>query len=342
VIAARPSHRIASLPGTPGVYRFRDRDGRVLYIGRATDLRHRVASYWSDIADRRHLRRMVPRIDRIEAVACDSAHEAAWLERNLLESRMPRWNRTAGGQEVPVWIRLDRGPATPGLSVIHEHQASEVLGDYGPYLGGVRVRSAVAGLHRVLPVAYTGTRANGADREMGRVRGLATIDRDVLVDRIAAVLSRDPAAIADARGALQGARDRAADALAFELAARIQDELEALDWITSPQRVTASTPDDLEIHGWSDGTLVRFGIRSGRLCEWSQRPATLDEAAPHLAAAPSTWRDFAERNAELAAALARSDAAEPDGRLRRAAPRPSASPRPPRSGASTTRLSPDP
>ena len=44
---------------------------------------------------------MVPQIARIEGVACDSAHEAAWLERNLLEFRRPRWNRAIGGQEVP-------------------------------------------------------------------------------------------------------------------------------------------------------------------------------------------------------------------------------------------------
>src|SRR4029079_6035235 len=101
-------------------------------IGRATDLRHRVASYWSDLADRRHLRRMVPQIGGLEAVACASGHEAAWLERNLLERAMPRWNRTAGGQEVPVWIRLDRGPATPGLSVVHEHHVTGDAQDLRP------------------------------------------------------------------------------------------------------------------------------------------------------------------------------------------------------------------
>lgn len=52
---------------------------------------------------------MVRRIARVEALVCDSAHEAAWLERNLLERRLPPWNRSRGGQEVPVWVRLDGG-----------------------------------------------------------------------------------------------------------------------------------------------------------------------------------------------------------------------------------------
>jgi excinuclease ABC subunit C len=49
---------------------------------------------------------MVKGIARVEAVVCGSEHEAARLERNLLEQRLPPWNKTAGGQEVPVWIRL--------------------------------------------------------------------------------------------------------------------------------------------------------------------------------------------------------------------------------------------
>ena len=95
---------IGQLPCAPGVYRFRDAGGRVLYVGPATTLRSRVASYWSDLRDREHLGPMVARVARIEAVACDSAHEAAWLERNLLETSLPRWNRS--------WPAADRGSRT--------------------------------------------------------------------------------------------------------------------------------------------------------------------------------------------------------------------------------------
>jgi excinuclease ABC subunit C len=217
---------------------------------------------------------------------------------------MPRWNRTAGGQEVPVWIRLDRGPATPGLSVVHEHLVTGAEQDFGPYLGGLRVRTAVAGLDRVLPLSYTGTRVRGAAREMARVRGVDLGDRDVIVDRVTAVLARDPIAVSEARAALESARDRAAAALAFELAGRIQAERDALDWITGPQRVTGAAPAEADIFGWSDGLLVRFGIRDGRLREWALRACAREEAGSGLAGTPHAWRAFAQRNAELAAALA--------------------------------------
>ena len=77
----------ALLPLTPGVYRFRDATGRVLYLGRATSLRSRVASYWGDLGDRAHLSRMVA--------------AATWSGRRLTGRRSP--------SATPSWP-----PASPG------------------------------------------------------------------------------------------------------------------------------------------------------------------------------------------------------------------------------------
>src|SRR2546430_12203947 len=88
-----PPVRAAALPQAPGVYRFRDRAGRVLYIGRAVSLRRRVLSYWGDLGDRAHLAPMVALIGRVEAGTRDSPHEAPRLGRNLLEPPPPPWNR---------------------------------------------------------------------------------------------------------------------------------------------------------------------------------------------------------------------------------------------------------
>jgi excinuclease ABC subunit C len=211
---------IGRLPATPGVYRFRDAQSRVLYIGRATSLRSRVGSYWGDLGDRRHLARMVRAVTRIEAVACDSVHEAAWLERNLLEERKPRWNRTAGGQETPCYLLLDPGPRTPGLRMVHRPGVGRL---FGPYLGGTRARQAISGLHRVHPLAYAGEGLTGAERAMAAQRGVHPGDRTGLVAALAAVLEHDPAAVAHAVAALAQARDRAAQDLAFERAGRLQE-----------------------------------------------------------------------------------------------------------------------
>lgn len=295
------------LPAGPGVYRFRDAAGRVLYIGRAGRLRRRVASYWGDLGDRHHLSRMVERIARVEAVACASEHEAAWLERNLLERSRPRWNRTPGGQEAEVSIRLDASPRAPGLSVVHAGrppQQAAAVRHFGPYLGGTRVRLAVASLHRIYPLGYAADGPGGSVRAFGTERGITPADRADLARRITAVLERDEAAVALAVALLTRRREAASRAQAYELAGRVHAELAALDWVTCPQRAASPDRADADVAGWADGLLVRFEVRNGRLNGWRQYPRNRVQAEPWLARTPPAWREFAGQNAVLAAALA--------------------------------------
>ena len=295
---------VRCLPAVPGVYRFLDACGAVLYLGRATALRARVASYWAaDLGDRPHLAPMVGLVAGVEAIRCASVHEAAWLERNLLERSLPRWNRTAGGQETEVYLELDERAAAPGLTVQHQPRSGHGHRSFGPYLGGLRARQAAAGLNRVLPLAATGTALSGTRRELASARGHHTgrAGREQIAAELAAVLDRDPAAVGRALAGLESLRDQASAALAYERAGQIQSEISALDWVTSPQRVTSQDGTDFDVRGWSGGVLVTFGIRAGRLCQWSQRACP---QAVAVAGSPPGWADFARVNAELAAALA--------------------------------------
>jgi excinuclease ABC subunit C len=294
------------LPLQPGVYRFRDARGRALYLGRAVSLRRRVASYWSDLRDRPHLSAMVRAIASVEAVECASEHEAAWLERSLLEQQLLPWNRTAGGQEVEVYLRLDSGLRSAGLTVVHDANGPGAAVQYfGPYLGGLRVRLAAAALLRAYPLDYAADSV-GTGRELGRHRGVDPADRLTLSVAIGAVLSREPAAVAAVCAELVGRRDAAVAAEAYETAGRIQAELAALEWVTAPQRVAVlgTAAADAVACGWAAGVLVRFRIRGGRIRDWSSDHRSAAEAAPLLDQTPPRWREFAAQNARLAARLA--------------------------------------
>jgi excinuclease ABC subunit C len=201
---------------------------------------------------------MVAAIKAIEAVPCASRHEAAWLERNLLEEHKPPWNRAAhGGQESETVIRLGDGPSLDVRFV--DAQTSAHMAHFGPYLGGRMTRTAVRGLRRILPLDES------AARLLRRDAGSHAFG-----DRAAAILGREPEAVAAARGSLIARRDEASRALAFELAGKIQEEIQALEWITSEQRVARLSRDNLEITGWSGGIGVVFVFRDGRLREWRQ------------------------------------------------------------------------
>ncbi|MGP3955645.1 GIY-YIG nuclease family protein [Nonomuraea sp. 3N208] len=206
----------ARLPHQLGVYRFRDRHGQILYLGCATDLRSRVQSYWGDLRDRLHLAQMVAQVARVEAVACDSVHEAAWLERNLLETRMPPWNRTAG-EETSIYIVVDTRPHTAGVRTSYMARFDGVVG-FGPYLGGTRTRQTASGLHRAFPLSYTRGRLTATERDIATRRGIGPQSRTRLAAAVISAL--DGTNAETAREVLTAARDRAAAALSFELAAR--------------------------------------------------------------------------------------------------------------------------
>jgi hypothetical protein len=75
-------------------------------------------------------------------------------------------------------------------------------------------------------------------------------------------------------------------------------------WQELNQPPDAATTVSLTVAGWSGGLLVQFAIHGGRLCHWSQRTCSRPAATGALAATPAAWRDFTQRNAELAASLA--------------------------------------
>jgi excinuclease ABC subunit C len=290
----------ALLPTGPGVYRFRDHRGVAMYIGRASNLRSRTGSYWGSLTGRGHLRRMVPQIGSVEALVCASVHEATWLERNLLERGLLRWNRARGGQEVPVWLVLDPGPRAPALRLAHTADPDRIT--LGPFLGADRARLVRSGLSRAWPVAATGTGLTRSEHDMAASRGVGPEDREEFVAAIVDALSGKRPAVTQWRTRLLESRDRAVEGLAFELAGQITDELDVIDWATGTQRVTTTEPVRADVHGWHEGVLVSLEIRAGRMERWHQR---LVDAEPRAKteSTPPQWRAFADENARLAARL---------------------------------------
>ena len=299
-----PPLSVRELPTAPGVYRFRDAQGRALYLGRATNLRSRVSSYWGPLRGRRHLRRMVAQISSIEAFECDSQHEAAWMERLLMQRSKPRWNRMIGGLEMPVLVRLDTSSRTPGLSLVHEPVAGPHWEHFGPYLGGNRLRVALRAVHRVLPLSLTETEASGSARDLARIRSVGPADREEFVDRIRDVLRREPSAVDAIGEQLSNLRAAASERLEFERAATLHAELGALSWLVAPQRVMDAGGGDFTFTGFSDGFAVDLRIVSGGLDRWTVRQASESAVAARRAATPDSWREYADRAARLAARLA--------------------------------------
>jgi DNA polymerase III subunit epsilon len=117
------------LPRTPGVYLFRDGGGRVLYVGRATNLRARVRSYFSG-DERRKVGQLLREAVAVDHVATPSVLEAAVLEIRLLHRHLPRFNRRSTTWRRYAYLKLTLGERFPRLSVVRT-----VKDDGALYLG---------------------------------------------------------------------------------------------------------------------------------------------------------------------------------------------------------------
>jgi DNA polymerase-3 subunit epsilon len=119
----------ASLPRSPGIYLFRDRSGRVLYVGKATNLRSRVRSYFST-DERRKVGALLRDTARIDHKVCPSTLEAAVLEARLIRCLTPPYNSQGTRWQRYPYVKLTLGERYPRLSVVRS-----VRDDGGLYLG---------------------------------------------------------------------------------------------------------------------------------------------------------------------------------------------------------------
>lgn len=201
-----------------------------MYVGRSVDLRARVRSYWANLGERSHLRRMVERIVSVECVTCASEHAAALLEKELIEKLRPPYNRD-GGSGSRVWMRLVFDPARSQLDVVFETPSREHTEYCGPFLGWRQACLAVKGILQVYPLPYTATSLKGVDRDLAWARGVRAADLQELRGGVTAVLRGDSRALRDCVRRLRRLRDRAASSAAFEFAEEIQQRIDAVEWL---------------------------------------------------------------------------------------------------------------
>ena len=125
-----------TLPRAPGVYIFRDRGGRALYVGKATNLRARVRSYFGG-DERRKIGQLLRETHTIDHTVCTTPLEAAVVEVRLIHDLMPRFNRRSTRWRSYVYVKLTTNERFPRLAIARVTRA-----DGGVYLGPLPRRAA--------------------------------------------------------------------------------------------------------------------------------------------------------------------------------------------------------
>ena len=143
-----------SLPATPGSYQFYNRQGQVIYVGKAVNLLSRVSSYWRDSANLTPAKqRMLTEIERVEWITVDSEIEALLLEANLIKKYQPAYNVLLRDDKRFSYIKVSLDDEVPGLFAVRQLDQSGKY--YGPFVSSRAVRETLKALRRIWPYCTT-------------------------------------------------------------------------------------------------------------------------------------------------------------------------------------------
>jgi excinuclease ABC subunit C len=269
--------RAGAIPETPGVYVFRDRDDRVIYVGKAKSLRSRIPSYFAPVHPR--TRSMVAEAASLDWIVTGGEVEALQLEVTLIKEHRPRFNVRYRDDKSYPYLAVTLDEEVPRAMVLRGRKRKGVR-YYGPYAHAYAIRETLDLLLRVFPIRSCTQGVFDRARRAGRPCLLYDIDRcsgpcvgavtpeehREIVGRFCAFLDGDhETVLAD----LQADMAEASDRLEFEQAARIRDRLAAVARVIERQQVVTDRREDLDVVAFAGDELESafqvFFVRGGRM-----------------------------------------------------------------------------
>lgn len=246
------------LPARPGVYLFRDAGGRVLYVGKAASLRARVRQYFHDpdVPANPRLRILVPRIAHVDTIVTANEVEALILETNLIKQHQPPYNIRMADDKAYPYIKLTHEPF-PRIMMTRKivRDGARYFGPY-PYHEPKLVGRTIRTIRRLFKLRTCQIEIRGdlprpcLDHDMGLCTapcvawGATAGAYAEQVRQAALFLEGRQASLLDE---LRAEMTAAADALQFERAAQLRDQIQAMEAIAERQRIATTGLEDRDI-----------------------------------------------------------------------------------------------
>ena len=264
--------QVALLPDKPGVYLMRDVAGKIIYVGKAVNLKNRVRSYFQQRGLSPKTEALVARIQSFETIVTASEIEALILECNLIKKHRPRYNISLRDDKTYPFVKVTWSEEYPRVYPTRRVEKDGAK-YYGPYASAGAMHETLALLKRLFPLRSC--RSMDARRpclEYHINRCLAPcagmVDVETYREMVKTVCLFLEGRSTDVEKDLKRRMLAAAEAMKFELAARLRDQLSAVRQVTEKQNIVtgAGDQDVLGLARLGNQSCVQvFFVRSGKM-----------------------------------------------------------------------------
>ena len=257
---------LETLPTKPGVYLMKGATGTIIYVGKAISLRNRVRSYFQASADHPpKVRRMVEQIADIDFIVTGSELEALILENTLIKKHRPRYNVRLKDDKRYPYIKITVQEDYP-----HIYLVRRLLNDgaryFGPYTSTKAVHRTMDLLRNMFPYLSCSRKITGQDKRaclyyyIGRCAGpcIGAVSKEeyhALIDQVCLFLEGKTDKILKE---LRASMAKAAEELQFERAAKLRDQVLAVEQVIERQKVVSTA--------FSDQDVIAFARNNGEAC----------------------------------------------------------------------------
>ena len=256
----------------------RNKAEAIIYVGKASDLRNRLSSYFvSKTHENIKVRTLVDSIEDFEFIITESEQEALILECNLIKENKPRFNSRLKDDKSYPFIKIDTSEDFPQVYITRNVQKKNGVRYFGPFASAGSVRSTLSLLKKLFPYRSCTKDISGSDKRacldfhINRCLGpcIGAVDKKRYLETIEEVILFLEGNTSKIVKSISTKMEESANNLEFEKAAVLRDQITAIEKVHEGQKVLTLKSDDVDVIGcssWSkEAWMEIFFIRQGKL-----------------------------------------------------------------------------